>query len=174
MLSVCDVYDALVSDRVYRPARHRESALALLRRESGTAFDPECVAVLVRLLERQDPDPGWVAGLAPAKVAPMASFLPGQLVTVHHDGASVDAIVYDTPAIPKVIVAVLDGEGEPEFRTVHFKTLSARDQRSEGDDALRAMIHATPAATGHGGPGDGKRSLRAGHTAAPPHRATGR
>jgi HD-GYP domain-containing protein (c-di-GMP phosphodiesterase class II) len=174
VLSVCDVYDALVSDRVYRPARPRESALALLRRESGTAFDAECVAVLERVLGRQDPDPGWVAGLAPARVGLMASFLPGQLVTVRQDGASIDGIVYDTPHIPKVVVAVLDDEGEAEFRTVHFKNLTARGQRSDGDEALRALITATPAATGHGGPSDGKRSLRSGHTAAPPHRATGR
>ena len=176
VLSVCDVYDALVSDRVYRPARSREIALALLKREGGSAFDPECVAVLERLLARQDPDPGWVAGLAPARVEPMASFHPGQLVTVRQEGTSVDGIVYDTPHIPKVVVAVLDGEGEAEFRTVHFKNLTARSQRSEGDDALRALITATPAATGHGGPGDDKRSLRglSGHTAAPPHRATGR
>jgi len=106
----------------------------------------------------------------------MPSFHPGQLVTVRQEGTSVDGIVYDTPGIPKVVVAVLDGEGEAEFRTVHFKTLAARSQRSEGDDALRTLINATPAATGHGGPGDGKRSLRglSGHTAAPPHRATGR
>lgn len=174
VLSVCDVYDALVSDRVYRPARHRDSALELLHRESGTAFDAKCVASLERVLARQDPDLGWVAGLMPAKVGLMASFLPGQLVTVRDDGASIDGIVYDTPHIPKVVVAVLGDEGEAEFRTVHFKNLTARSQRSEGDDALRALITATPAATGHGGPGDGKRSLRSGHTAAPPHRATGR
>ena len=38
--TVCDVYDALVSDRVYRPAWSQERALGLLREESGTAFDP--------------------------------------------------------------------------------------------------------------------------------------
>ena len=38
ILAVCDVYDALVSPRVYRAA-WTASALALLRRETGTAFD---------------------------------------------------------------------------------------------------------------------------------------
>ena len=46
ILSVCDVYDALVSDRVYRRAWSRSDALALLRRETGTAFDERCVAAL--------------------------------------------------------------------------------------------------------------------------------
>ena len=39
ILAVCDVYDALVSPRVYRAAWTPERALALLREETGTAFD---------------------------------------------------------------------------------------------------------------------------------------
>jgi len=50
ILSVCDVYDALVSPRVYRSAWPREKALALLRNESHTAFDGRCVAALERLV----------------------------------------------------------------------------------------------------------------------------
>ena len=46
ILAVCDVYDALVSDRVYRSAWTPERALALLRDE--TQFDPACVAALER------------------------------------------------------------------------------------------------------------------------------
>jgi putative nucleotidyltransferase with HDIG domain len=64
VLSVCDVYDALVSHRVYRPAWSQERALGLLREESGTAFDPRCVAALERVLERTSDDPGWVATFA--------------------------------------------------------------------------------------------------------------
>ena len=68
VLTVCDVYDALVSHRVYRPAWSQERALGLLREESGTAFDPPCVAALERVLDRPSDDPGWVATLAPAAV----------------------------------------------------------------------------------------------------------
>jgi putative nucleotidyltransferase with HDIG domain len=50
ILTVCDVYDALVSARVYRPAWSADDALALVRREMGTAFDPRCVAALIRVL----------------------------------------------------------------------------------------------------------------------------
>jgi putative nucleotidyltransferase with HDIG domain len=46
ILAVCDVYDALVSPRVYRPAWPQEDALALLRDESDTAFDSRCIAAL--------------------------------------------------------------------------------------------------------------------------------
>src|SRR4051794_9756012 len=50
ILSVCDVYDALVSPRVYRGAWTAERAVALLREESGTAFDPRCVRAIVAVV----------------------------------------------------------------------------------------------------------------------------
>ncbi len=50
ILTVCDVYDALISKRMYRPAWAHEDAMALLRRESGTAFDARCVAALERVV----------------------------------------------------------------------------------------------------------------------------
>jgi HD-GYP domain-containing protein (c-di-GMP phosphodiesterase class II) len=53
ILAVCDVYDALISQRVYREAWTHERAIALLREESGTAFDPKCVAALERVLGRE-------------------------------------------------------------------------------------------------------------------------
>jgi HD domain-containing protein len=51
ILTVCDVYDALRSDRVYREAWSEEAALSLLREQSGTAFDPRCVEGLEHVLE---------------------------------------------------------------------------------------------------------------------------
>jgi putative nucleotidyltransferase with HDIG domain len=53
ILAVCDVYDALISRRVYREAWPHERAVALLREESGTSFDPKCVAALERVLSRE-------------------------------------------------------------------------------------------------------------------------
>jgi putative nucleotidyltransferase with HDIG domain len=53
ILAVCDVYDALISQRVYREAWTQERAIALLREESGSAFDPKCVAALERVLARE-------------------------------------------------------------------------------------------------------------------------
>jgi HD-GYP domain-containing protein (c-di-GMP phosphodiesterase class II) len=52
ILSVCDVYDALVSARVYRAAWTSDQALELLRGESGSAFDARCVTALEGVLER--------------------------------------------------------------------------------------------------------------------------
>ena len=55
VLAVCDVYDALLSERVYRAAWSHERAVQLLREESGTSFDPACVAALERVLRRDTP-----------------------------------------------------------------------------------------------------------------------
>jgi hypothetical protein len=55
ILTVCDVYDALVSPRVYRPAWSHEDAIALLRKETGAAFDERCVAALEAVLGREQP-----------------------------------------------------------------------------------------------------------------------
>jgi hypothetical protein len=61
ILTVCDVYDALISPRVYREAWTHEQAIELLRDQAGTAFDPRCVAALERVLARER-----AAGLAVA------------------------------------------------------------------------------------------------------------
>jgi putative nucleotidyltransferase with HDIG domain len=53
ILAVCDVYDALISTRVYRDAWSHERAVKLLRDESGTSFDAKCVAALERVLSSQ-------------------------------------------------------------------------------------------------------------------------
>lgn len=55
ILAVCDVYDALVSARVYRAAWTPARALELLRSESGTAFDPDCVEALVQIVSPELP-----------------------------------------------------------------------------------------------------------------------
>ena len=66
ILAVCDVHDALLSQRVYREAWSEEAALGLLRDQSGTAFDARCVAALERVLEdeRHLPEPADRVGHA--------------------------------------------------------------------------------------------------------------
>ena len=61
VLAVCDVYDAMVSDRVYRAAWSPGRALTLLRDEH--AFDRRVVDALERVLSAQE-RVGFVLGLA--------------------------------------------------------------------------------------------------------------
>jgi HD-GYP domain-containing protein (c-di-GMP phosphodiesterase class II) len=57
ILAVCDVYDALISKRVYREAWSHERALEHLREGAGRLFDERCVDALERVLadERREP-----------------------------------------------------------------------------------------------------------------------
>jgi putative nucleotidyltransferase with HDIG domain len=57
IMTVCDVYDALVSPRVYRDAWSHEAAIGLLHEQTGTAFDRRCVAALEAVLDREHPKP---------------------------------------------------------------------------------------------------------------------
>jgi HD-GYP domain-containing protein (c-di-GMP phosphodiesterase class II) len=50
ILTACDVFDALTSRRAYREPWPEQRALALLRDESGTTFDPVCVEALLEVL----------------------------------------------------------------------------------------------------------------------------
>ena len=53
ILAVCDVYDALISTRVYRDAFTHEQAIGILRDEAGTKLDRRCVAALERVIARE-------------------------------------------------------------------------------------------------------------------------
>lgn len=53
ILAVCDVYDALLSTRVYREAWSHERAIALLREGAGSVFDARCVDALEHVLARE-------------------------------------------------------------------------------------------------------------------------
>ena len=43
VMAVADVFDALISDRVYKKAFSFEKAMSIIQEESGTHFDPEVV-----------------------------------------------------------------------------------------------------------------------------------
>jgi putative nucleotidyltransferase with HDIG domain len=49
VLAVADAFDAMTSDRPYRPALDRDEALAEVGRCAGTQFDPEIVRVFLEL-----------------------------------------------------------------------------------------------------------------------------
>ena len=53
ILAVADVYDALFSDRPYRPGWSREKVLAYTRENAGQQFDPEVVGAFLRIEARR-------------------------------------------------------------------------------------------------------------------------
>ncbi len=50
IVSACDAFSAMTTDRAYRPALTIEAAVEELRRCSGTQFDPNVVVALVELV----------------------------------------------------------------------------------------------------------------------------
>ncbi len=54
VVHVCDVFDALCTDRPYRAAWEIERALEYIEERSGTEFDGEIAAVFIRMMRRLD------------------------------------------------------------------------------------------------------------------------
>ncbi len=50
IMSVADVFDALASPRVYKPAFPLDKALSIIQEGAGTQFDPRCVEVFMESL----------------------------------------------------------------------------------------------------------------------------
>ena len=51
LFAIVDVWDALTSDRPYRPAWSQEEALIFIREQSGSHFDPQVVDLFFRVIE---------------------------------------------------------------------------------------------------------------------------
>ena len=106
----------------------------------------------------------------------MEPFQAGQLVTVSTGGPAVDAIVVQQPSAHKVVVAVVDAQRGPAFRTVAPEALAEREDEGASDKALRALIRRSPntarggAAAAGGGAAHGSR----GHARQSSHRTTGK
>ena len=99
----------------------------------------------------------------------------GELVKVAGGRRSLDGIVFDTPSRSKVVVAVMDPDRGPMFRTVNPTTLTPREEEGSDDRALRLLVRRTPppvrgAARGATAAGRGRHGFTRGAT----HRPTGK
>jgi HD-GYP domain-containing protein (c-di-GMP phosphodiesterase class II) len=56
VVSACDAYNAMTTDRSYRAALPVHVALGELRANAGTQFDPAVVTALIGIVERWDPE----------------------------------------------------------------------------------------------------------------------
>jgi putative nucleotidyltransferase with HDIG domain len=55
IVAVADVWDALTSDRAYRPAWPHEKALEVMREGRGTQFDEGCLDAFLEVMARHEP-----------------------------------------------------------------------------------------------------------------------
>ncbi len=56
VIAIADVYDALVSSRPYKKGMTPQQALDIIRKDKGSAFDPEYVDAFTRMIQRKYPD----------------------------------------------------------------------------------------------------------------------
>jgi hypothetical protein len=99
----------------------------------------------------------------------------GELVKVGSGASALDGIVFDTPSRSKVIVAVVDPDRGPLFRTVNPNQLTEREEEGSDDRTLRLLVRRTPppipgAARGAAAGGHGRSGFKRGST----HRPTGK
>ncbi|WP_248965728.1 HD-GYP domain-containing protein [Sphaerisporangium perillae] len=57
IIAVADAFDSMTSDRAYRKAKSIDEAIAELRKQSGTQFDPVMVCAFVKAVDRRGWDP---------------------------------------------------------------------------------------------------------------------
>lgn len=55
ILAVADSFDSMIADRPYRPSLGRDRAIAELKGQVGTQFDPDVVEALLKTLEQPEP-----------------------------------------------------------------------------------------------------------------------
>ena len=55
LVHVCDVYDALRTNRPYREAWTQEKTLTYVRDRAGVEFDPELAGAFVRMMQQWEP-----------------------------------------------------------------------------------------------------------------------
>ena len=100
--AVADVYDAVTSERVYKPPKKPHEGVAVIAQGEGTDFDPEVVSVFSRVV--MPFPPGSMVELADGRSAlvvdvdPRAPFEP--TVRVQHDNGSILEIERALLAVP--------------------------------------------------------------------------
>ncbi len=126
--AVADVFDALISDRVYRPALPLHKALVIMREGRGSHFDPEILDLFLDSIHALE---------APAAaLPPPASFAVGEPGSLQREGQS--RARRSEPARAGQPLANLDDE-PPQKRRSGDEVLDPERLREACGEALRIL-----------------------------------
>jgi putative two-component system response regulator len=116
IVALADVYDALTSRRVYKPAMSHAQSREIIVRDSGSHFDPEVVAAFLANETKFDEIRKRLADVTPLKATLADSNNPE--IAPHAApaaGANTVLLVEDDPSQMDMIVALLTGNGYQVF-----------------------------------------------------------
>jgi hypothetical protein len=144
---VADSYDAMTTDRPYRPRLSREEALSEIEGNAGTQFHPAVARAFVAMVRGRDP----VEALAEAELAELRSLRlrrrqgPGSLV--HHLSGRPDLIVVGGIVVGLAAAAL----GEPALGLVglagSLAGLTLRELRARRARRVAAAVRIGPGRT---------------------------
>jgi HD-GYP domain-containing protein (c-di-GMP phosphodiesterase class II) len=80
IVSACDAFNAMTTDRSYRKALPLEVAVGELHKHSGTQFAPDVVVALVAVVTRETENPAWRLGFS-EPAAPAAAPAPAAVTS---------------------------------------------------------------------------------------------
>lgn len=125
VLSVVDCFDALTSDRPYRPRLPDEEAIAILRQRSGSMYDPTVVGTFIRIhksIAPKDRDP---------KLGAISAIMASE---------------YEPPPRPTATSRPEEPDSEPTDIDHDFGTLLGQDKdpSSVGDDLAHQLRRLFP------------------------------
>src|SRR3954471_17904541 len=138
IVAACDAYDAMTTDRVYRPAMSAADARAELERCSGTQFDPTVVVALIaELMEphRRHPMADAVGAAAQAAAVTGSSSLAAfARLQSQLDAASQ---IESMDELPGALETVADAVAQ----TLGFHDVVVNLYRHEWDDFIVSTVH---------------------------------
>ncbi len=106
ILSVVDCFDALTSDRPYRPRLSDDEALGILRERRGSMYDPFVVDTFIRVHADIAPDPMGAFSTSPGALAEIASKATSGREPIPQPESSSPT----TPLSPGLLAALADRE----------------------------------------------------------------
>jgi diguanylate cyclase (GGDEF)-like protein len=137
IVAACDAYDAMTTDRVYRPAMSAAEARAELERCAGSQFDPVVVAALIaELLEPHHRHPLAAAAQAASERASRENDALARFARLHSqlDAASEIESADELPIALETVAAAV-------ARTLGFKAVVVNLYRKAWDDFIVSTVH---------------------------------